>query len=286
MSEHITHPEGTKRLERSSDRVLGGVSGGLGRYFDLSPAVFRLGFVVLTLLGGAGILVYLAAVLVIPDEGKERSIAEEALASRRDRPWAVVGLGLVAVALAVLLSRASAWPAAGAGWLLVLVAGLVLLWTHERRSDGTTRSRSVVRWLVGTFVALVVAAVAAISVAFAWFDVSLGDGIGDRSERPASVEQLRPTYAVGIGRLRLDLSDIGPVTEETRVDARVGIGSLEIVLPDGVPAAVDAHAEAGDVDVFDRHDDGRDVSVRLGSGLLVVEADVGAGRVDVERAVR
>ena len=55
MSEHITHTQGIKRLERSStDRMLAGVSGGLGRYFDLNPAVFRLGFVVLTLLGGAG----------------------------------------------------------------------------------------------------------------------------------------------------------------------------------------------------------------------------------------
>ena len=70
MSEHITHTAGIKRLERSSsDRMVAGVAGGLGRYFDINPGVFRLGFVVLTLLGGAGILVYLAAVLVMPVEG-------------------------------------------------------------------------------------------------------------------------------------------------------------------------------------------------------------------------
>ena len=71
MSENITHTPSTKRLERSSsDRVIAGVSGGLGRYFDLNPTFFRLGFVVLTLLGGAGILIYLAAVLVLPDEAR------------------------------------------------------------------------------------------------------------------------------------------------------------------------------------------------------------------------
>ena len=53
--------------------MLIGVCGGLGRYFDLNPTVFRVGFVVLTLLGGAGVLVYLAAALVMPAEGKERS---------------------------------------------------------------------------------------------------------------------------------------------------------------------------------------------------------------------
>ncbi|MGZ4339166.1 MAG: PspC domain-containing protein [Gaiellaceae bacterium] len=76
MSEHTLHTTQIKRLERSrTDKVLAGVSGGLGRYFDLTPTVFRLGFVVLTLLGGAGILVYIAAVLVMPKEGDESSIA-------------------------------------------------------------------------------------------------------------------------------------------------------------------------------------------------------------------
>jgi phage shock protein PspC (stress-responsive transcriptional regulator) len=79
MSEHTTHtteiPE-IRRLERSrSDRMLAGVSGGLARYFEIHPAVFRVGFVVLTLLGGAGLLIYAAAWLVIPDEGNADSVA-------------------------------------------------------------------------------------------------------------------------------------------------------------------------------------------------------------------
>ena len=55
MTEHITHTNAVRRLERSSsDKMLTGVCGGLGRYFDLNPTVFRVGFVVLTLLGGRG----------------------------------------------------------------------------------------------------------------------------------------------------------------------------------------------------------------------------------------
>jgi phage shock protein PspC (stress-responsive transcriptional regulator) len=58
-----------RRLTRSSsDRVLGGVAGGLGRYFDLDPIIFRIGFVVLTLAGGAGVLGYAAAWLFIPPD--------------------------------------------------------------------------------------------------------------------------------------------------------------------------------------------------------------------------
>src|SRR3954449_10413599 len=58
---------GPRRLTRSSsDRVLGGVAGGLGRYFDIDPIIFRLGFVVLTLAGGAGFIAYVAAWLLVP----------------------------------------------------------------------------------------------------------------------------------------------------------------------------------------------------------------------------
>ena len=81
MSEHITHPAAVRRLERpASDRRIAGVAGGLGRYFDLNPSFFRIGFVVLTLLGGAGLLIYLTAAFVMPDEGTERSFAEQILA--------------------------------------------------------------------------------------------------------------------------------------------------------------------------------------------------------------
>jgi hypothetical protein len=51
-----------------------------------------------------------------------------------------------------------------------------------------------------------------------------------------------------------------------------------------VPVAVDAHAKAGDVYVFNRHDDGRNADVKTGVGRLTIDADVGAGRIDVERA--
>jgi phage shock protein PspC (stress-responsive transcriptional regulator) len=285
MSENITHTPSTKRLERSSSsRWIAGVSGGLGRYFDLNPTFFRLGFVVLTLLGGAGILIYLAALLVIPEEGKEQSIAAEVLAGRHERPWPLVGLGLAGVALAVLFSRAT-FHGAGFGWVLVLLVGLAILWAHAGR--GSRRSRLLLRWLVGVTVTIVVALVAAVSLAFAWFDVGLGDGVGSRVETPASSAELKPAYELGVGDLRVDLSRIGPVTTETHVEAKVGVGELEIIVAPDVSVAVDARAKVGEVYVLNRSDDGRNAQVSTGSGgLLVIDATVGAGRIDVIRAVR
>ena len=66
----------TRRLTRPRDgRWLGGVAAGLGAYFDLSPAIYRIAFVALSLAGGTGILLYIAAWLVIPEEGQADSIA-------------------------------------------------------------------------------------------------------------------------------------------------------------------------------------------------------------------
>jgi phage shock protein PspC (stress-responsive transcriptional regulator) len=61
-------------LRRSrEDRKLAGVSGGLGRYFDVDPLIFRVLFVTLAVFGGSGLLLYAIAWLFIPDEGENES---------------------------------------------------------------------------------------------------------------------------------------------------------------------------------------------------------------------
>jgi phage shock protein PspC (stress-responsive transcriptional regulator) len=283
MSEHTTHTHSIKRLERSSShRIVGGVAGGLGEYFDLNPAFFRLGFVVLTLLGGAGILVYLAALLVIPAEGKEESIAAAAVEGRHEQPWPFIGLGLAGVALAVLLTRATIWPSAGIGWVLILLAGLYILRSSSRENTGSHR---LLKWVGGIVVAMLVAVAVAAGVTAAWFDVSLGDGVGSRVEAPTRVAQLKPSYEVGIGNLRLDFSDLGPVTTETHVLAKVGLGELRVVVPRGTSVSATAKAKAGEVYVFGQHEDGTHAEVTAGTGgQLVIEARVGAGRIDIVRS--
>ena len=50
----------------------------------------------LALAGGTGILLYVAAWLVIPDAGEDDSIAATAIKEHRERPWLVIGVGLLA----------------------------------------------------------------------------------------------------------------------------------------------------------------------------------------------
>ena len=60
-----------KKLYRSrTDKKLCGVCGGLGKYFDIDPTIVRLGVVLLSLFG-CGLLAYIIAALVIPEEPYE-----------------------------------------------------------------------------------------------------------------------------------------------------------------------------------------------------------------------
>jgi phage shock protein PspC (stress-responsive transcriptional regulator) len=274
----------TKRLERPvSGRRLAGVCAGLGQYFDVSPAFYRLGFVVLTLLGGAGILVYLAAVLIIPEEGKTESIAAEALAERREKPWSLVGIGLVGAAITVLLARATLWPVAGSGWLLILIFGLLVLWA----SRGSSRGRVLLRVLIGTTAMLVLAVVAAAAIAISWFDVSLSDGAGNKSYEPTAASALHSNYHLGVGQLHLDLTNVGPITKDTVVHAKVGIGEVLVTVPPGLKVAVNSHAKVGSLDILNQHHDGRNARFASGQGAkLTIDASVGAGEIRVERAAR
>jgi phage shock protein PspC (stress-responsive transcriptional regulator) len=119
-------PEPRRLLRSRSNRVIGGVCGGLGRYFNVDPILFRIGAIALALVGGAGLLLYLAALLLIPSESSDA--AAQPPTEGRNRTLTIV------VAVLVLLV---AWPfLLGGGTiaaailfpLAFLVAAGVLVW--------------------------------------------------------------------------------------------------------------------------------------------------------------
>ena len=56
-----------RRLYKSNEnKMIDGVCGGLGEYFDIDPTLVRLGWVLFCALGGSGILAYIIAAIVIP----------------------------------------------------------------------------------------------------------------------------------------------------------------------------------------------------------------------------
>lgn len=78
MSEN--NGNGGKRLVRLRDsRMVAGVCVGLAAYFGIDVNLVRLGFGVFTVFYGLGVLVYLVAWAVLPEEGEGKSILESFL---------------------------------------------------------------------------------------------------------------------------------------------------------------------------------------------------------------
>jgi signal transduction histidine kinase/phage shock protein PspC (stress-responsive transcriptional regulator) len=122
-----------RRLYRAtSGRVLGGVAGGLADHLGISPVVLRVAFAALTLAGGAGVLMYAAFWVFVPQqddadeepvEGRGQLLAFGAIA---------VGGLLMLHAVGVLSASSSLVPVA------LALAGLALVW---RQADESQRSR-------------------------------------------------------------------------------------------------------------------------------------------------
>jgi phage shock protein PspC (stress-responsive transcriptional regulator) len=65
--------------------VVAGVAAGLARYLGVDVMIIRLAFVVLAIASGAGIPLYLAVLLLIPEDGSDQSITSSLLESLRSR---------------------------------------------------------------------------------------------------------------------------------------------------------------------------------------------------------
>jgi phage shock protein PspC (stress-responsive transcriptional regulator) len=120
--------DGPRRLTRSrGDRIIGGVCGGLGRYFNVDPLLFRIGAVALVFLGGAGILLYLAALLLVPNEDQAAPIAPGA--QGRNRALVIAGVVvLLIIAWPLLLFGGAIFAGIGIPLALLVGAGVLVWW--------------------------------------------------------------------------------------------------------------------------------------------------------------
>lgn len=130
-----------RRLARLDEgRWLGGVCVGLGRYFDVNPLVYRIAFAALALAGGTGLLLYLAAWFTMPSETSDESVAVETLRRHRDRPWLLLGVGVLSFFAVLAISEASFWSGAGNLWLAALLLGAAILWWQIGTRDDRLRT--------------------------------------------------------------------------------------------------------------------------------------------------
>ena len=137
---------GPRRLFRSrTDRVLGGVCGGLGRYLGVDPIVLRIVFVVLLFFGGVSLVAYLVALLFVPNEpegGAAIGAAGAAAATGgqppdRSRTLAIVGLVvLLLIGWPLLLGGGLAIAGIALPLAVLAVTGLAVWWLVSGEGPG------------------------------------------------------------------------------------------------------------------------------------------------------
>jgi phage shock protein PspC (stress-responsive transcriptional regulator) len=134
------------RLRRSStDRYIAGVAGGLGRHFDIDPTIIRVLLVVLTLFGGAGVLVYGAVWLFVPEDGQPHAPIEVSTDVRR-----VILIAAGVIALSIVFGT----PFFGNSWgngfpvplLVIGVVAIVLIATRGQRRQSRLQNQPPPPW--------------------------------------------------------------------------------------------------------------------------------------------
>lgn len=111
-----------KRLFRSNkNKIIAGVAGGLGEYFDVDPVIIRIIFVVTGLMGGSGLLAYIICWIIIPQEPVEiystdpKSKSKTKGKEAEDPPWREEGKD-------VQYGKRNILP----GLILIVIGGLFL----------------------------------------------------------------------------------------------------------------------------------------------------------------
>ena len=144
--------ENVKLYRSNSDRMIGGVCGGLGAYLNVDPVFIRLLFVLLLFGSDFGFLLYLVLWILIPEEGKSYGFKDESFGEKvksmggdlqnavtEPHPQAgiILGVGLVVIGGMLFINRLDfawlrwfdldlIWP------VLLILGGIVLLVRKER----------------------------------------------------------------------------------------------------------------------------------------------------------
>jgi phage shock protein PspC (stress-responsive transcriptional regulator) len=126
-------PPTYRRFRRSkTDRTFQGVCGGLAEALAMDPVIVRVLMVVLAFFGGAGLIVYGACWLRMPEDDAEPSLAERVISKEGRNPWPLL-LGIGAVSLAVVATAGWFIDSRGALLIALVVIGAILL--TRRQAD-------------------------------------------------------------------------------------------------------------------------------------------------------
>lgn len=130
---HIPPAPGPVVLRRTMDRVVAGVCGGFARHLGVDPVIVRVAFVLLTVFGGSGVLLYLICIFIIPEESPTDPVGRAENRSSATVTRGLLGLLLIMFGFVMLLTRS--FPAVGdyMGPALLISFGVLVLVIEGRR---------------------------------------------------------------------------------------------------------------------------------------------------------
>ena len=122
----------TDMRRSSDDRMLGGVCSGAARYLNVDPVVVRVVIAVLTFVGLAGLILYVAAWFLLPSDDSGQSIAADWFnLDKNEEQVRVIGLAVAGVLAALAVVGDDQWAWWGVPWVIVPLA--ILYWLFAVR---------------------------------------------------------------------------------------------------------------------------------------------------------
>ena len=292
--------EPPRRLTRSTtDSLIGGVAGGIGRHLNVDPLAIRITFVILTFAGGLGIIAYLLCLIFVPTDDPSAPPLKWGLAR-------TLGAGLLAVAALAILIPDWAWGPAVP--LLAVAGAIVYLLIRMVRDDGGSHAGRVAARIaigivllalaVGGFVSAAAGSALGGGIVVAGLVTACGVGLvggafrggarwliapalllalplaavaatdldvrgtwGERTFRPATVAELAGGYEMGLGSMRVDLRELDFPAGRTELPLEIGMGEIQVLVPRNLCVTTDADVGAGAVNIGDGEQGGIDLDV-------------------------
>ena len=128
------------------NRIVGGVCGGIAEYFNIDPLIVRIGWVFVTLFAGAGIIAYIAALIVVPDNPNQQEV-KKAKSQTGDgaKLWGslliIIG-GILLLQQTGLFYRLHWWSFPWQGFLAVLLVGFGIYLIYVRNTNKESQDSS------------------------------------------------------------------------------------------------------------------------------------------------
>ncbi|GAA3027701.1 hypothetical protein GCM10020229_43910 [Kitasatospora albolonga] len=191
------------------------------------------------------------------------------------------------------------------GLLLAAGGGALAWWVTERQGGSVLLSTVLAAALAGLGLALLIGAkfgrarglalpaalLVILLTATTGSDFTLASSAGDRYWAPTSVSEVKPEYTLGVGDMKLDLTDFDPAGATVATTAKLGAGDMQVTVPGDVEVRLTLKNGLGEIQVADRHlssGAGNDVEYQLhptngrpSRGTLDLTLTVGLGDLQV-----